>query len=154
MCLCNAAGSTSVPRQLRRLYKIPKASHKFEPAFDRFHCSVKYEEITDNLNDAELGDFIGFLDEVRSPSHYLGHHLDWSIRCCGLKTCARSFSRKSYAVCGASAANGKCSPDPTWSLMGFRGQAKRNSPRGVLPTYGRGSSWRGTRIQGACVSKQ
>jgi hypothetical protein len=69
----------SVPRQLRRLYKVPKSSRKFEPAFDGFYGSVEYEEITNNLDDAELGDFIDFLDEVRRPSPFSGHHSDRSI---------------------------------------------------------------------------
>lgn len=60
-----AAHSTSVPCQLRRLYKTPKSSREFEPAFDKFYGSAEYERITDNLDGAELEEFISFLDEVR-----------------------------------------------------------------------------------------
>jgi len=68
--------STSVPHELRRLYKVPKSSRKFEPAFDRFRSSAEYEEITDNLSGVELEEFIGFLDEVRSPPRHPSHHSD------------------------------------------------------------------------------
>ena len=73
------ASSMSVPRQLRRLYKVPKSSRKFEPTFDGFYGSVEYGEITNNLDDAALGDFIDFLDEVRRPSPSPVHHSDLSI---------------------------------------------------------------------------
>jgi len=63
-----AAHPTSVPHQLHGLYRIHKSSREFEPAFDRFHSSPEYEEITDNLDGAELEEFISFLDEVRSPT--------------------------------------------------------------------------------------
>ena len=76
-----ATHPTSVPRQLRRLYRIPKASRKFEPAFDRFCDDTEYEGITDNLGGVELEDFIGFLDEVRSSPYHPSYHSDGAIRC-------------------------------------------------------------------------
>jgi hypothetical protein len=76
MSLCKGtAHSTSVPRQLRRLYKIPKSSRRFEPAFERFYGSVEYEEITDKLDGVGLEEFISFLDEV---SHDV-LHITWAM---------------------------------------------------------------------------
>jgi len=56
--------STFTPRQLRRLYEIPKSSEEFELAFAGFYDDVKHEEIIDSLRGAELEDFANFLDKV------------------------------------------------------------------------------------------
>ena len=78
--------STPVLRQLRGLYKIPITSRKFEPAFDRFYSNTEYERITENLDNVELEEFIGFLDEVRCSLHHLDSDFNHQVRCYRLKT--------------------------------------------------------------------
>lgn len=81
----STAHSTSVPNQLRRLYRIPKTSQKFGPALEQFFGNAECENIVDNLDDAELEKFIDFLDEVRRPAYRSGGPYDRSTRCCRLK---------------------------------------------------------------------
>ena len=62
-----AMGSTSVPSQLHNLYRTSKSPERFGPAFEGFYNSAEYEQITDGLDDRELGRFVDLLDRVRYP---------------------------------------------------------------------------------------
>ena len=66
----------AVPRRVRKLYKIPKLSQKFETAFNQFYDNAEQEGVVDDLHGAELEEFLGFLDEVRHYSHHKGHRSD------------------------------------------------------------------------------
>jgi len=59
----------SDPSQLRRLRKVPKSSPKFERDLVAFLGNAERESVVDNLHDADLEEFVDFLDEVRCSTH-------------------------------------------------------------------------------------
>jgi len=61
----------AAPRRVRRLYQIRRPSQKFETAFNKFYDDVGSGRIADDLHDAELMEFLDFLDEVRCYSRRL-----------------------------------------------------------------------------------
>jgi hypothetical protein len=107
---------------LRSLRQFTESSPEFQVALGQFYDNTERKGYIDLLHDAELKEFINFLDDVRSRLNlsYLNPGYDFSYRCCAPRNRIRIYYRDTARPAGGVRQAGHTSRLPHDSSSIFR----------------------------------